>query len=136
MLLQLGLTVCGVLLALPRTVRRLELQLDCAGPILAALHGMSQLSQLHITGNAAAVVFGGRGAAAVLPALASLRLDYREPRHVTIPPLFLLYEEAQCLPAAAKQLAAAAGLTSLQLFTCWSEHTAALCRLSPLRDLR
>ena len=77
--------VHAVLAALPTSVRHLVLQVDCRSPLLNLLRRFPQLDSVAIgyrqEGNGADVQWAGRGAAAVLPKLTALRLNYRdEPR--------------------------------------------------------
>jgi hypothetical protein len=125
--------VPSVLLALPPSVRVLELNTPCAGPALEALLCV-RLQELRITGSGAGIAWGGRGAAHVLPKLVQLRLDRakrsRDDGHGDI------FVEA--LPdGIASPLAAATNLHSLEIHAIWSGGVPALCKALPaLMNLR
>ena len=70
--------VLSVVLLLPAGIRELQLACPCAGPLLAAVLRFTRLEALHITGNGGEVLRQDAAAPAVLPALRSLCLDYRQ----------------------------------------------------------
>lgn len=132
--------VHALLAALPPTVRQLQLETECRGPLCTALQHIWQLDSLSIeggAGNAARLLWRGRGASAVMPKLTALRLDFREQpgwdgeefeqqAGITSVPEYL--------PPA---LAAAARLTRLELLAEWSLQVPQLLAALPaLEDLR
>ena len=131
----------SVLAVLPRGVRSLELDTPCVGPVLAVLQRFSSLQELRISGNGAGIAWGCRSAAAVLPKLVQLRLDYRQPfewegLHAS------MYSpqnaEVSALPLGMiGVLAPATCLETLALRLRWSDGVPALCSALPaLRELR
>ena len=119
------LLVPSVLLALPPSVRILELNTPCAGAVLNALGPF--ILKLHITGNGADISWGNLSAAAsvVLAKLVQLRMDFRQrttwewggPIAATVlsPPRHI-----------AGTLVAATRLSSLALCASWSDNVPAL----------
>ena len=123
------------MLAVLRTGRLIGLELSncCAGPLFAALMRFSQqLLELRISGNGAAVQWHGWGAAALLPKLRQLRLDYYEDGRQWD------YCRCSCLPSNMPTLLAhACHLSSLELAVVYSEAVVAVCQALPaLRLLR
>jgi hypothetical protein len=126
--------VLGVLLALPPGIRELELACPCAGTLLLALQRFRRLEALWLIGNAADVLWDDAGpAAAGLPTLRALRLDYRQP-----PSYWNECTAVLQLPTgAAAALGAATRLTCLELRAEWSQAASDLCSgLPALRELR
>lgn len=133
--------VHAVLAALPTSVRHLVLQVDCRGPLLNLLRRFPQLDSVAIgyrqEGNGADVQWAGRGAAAVLPKLTALRLNYRdEPRLGNT--FEVEHAEVAGVPTHLPHiLAAATRLTSLELMCKWDADGAQVCAILPaLQDLR
>ena len=132
------LLVPNVLLALPPSVRILELNSNCAGPVLEALKRFGDgLLELRITGNGAELDWGCRGAGGLLSKLVQLRLDFRQP------PEWVGHGvddgSVGTLPrsVAGRLAAGAAGLLSLALSVEWDANVPALCTALPaLVELR
>ena len=130
------LLVLGVLLALPRGVRILELDAPCAGPLLEALKRFSRLHELRIGGNGAGITWSCPGAAGLLSKLVQLRMDFRGKPiwkdEYVYPP-----KEDGIPTHTGGALAAATRLRSLALCVSWSDGVPALCSALPaLEELR
>lgn len=126
-------TVMAVLSVLPPSVRWLELAVSpCAGPLLPALARYSQLEQLDITGNGAAIRWDAERASVLAP-LRQLHMDFRR-----VPGLKMDVHSVGWLPTSAAQaLSAATALHTLEVRVMWSYDVAALCRALPaLRQLK
>lgn len=127
---------CGVLAVLPPTVRELQLDAVCAGPLLTVLRRFRHLRTLSITGNGARIAWSGSGAASVVPKLTQLCLDYRQRREWQDE----YYMEARVLSPpvdVVRCLTGATGLRSLELMVDWSDTVRTLCcSLPALKDLR
>lgn len=129
------LTAPAILLALPHTVRVLDIGIACGGTVLEALLHCRQLEQLLITGNAASVLWTGPGANGLLPKLRSLRLDYRRAADLGEGPS--LHLESDFVEPRALALVQATQLTHLSLSGAWNEVMSSLCGALPaLQSLR
>lgn len=131
--------VHAVLAALPPTVRELRLEAECCGPLCSILQHATQLASLGIGGaggNGAFVQWDGRGSAAVVPKLTSLRLVFQEKPYWD----FGIKMPAGCVPVPAAlppAMAVATQLSSLQLCALWDDNEARLlAALASLEELR
>ncbi|PRW60833.1 F-box domain containing [Chlorella sorokiniana] len=134
--------VAGVLALLPASLLSLELDTPCSGPVLAAAGRFSQLEQLAIPGNAAAIDWRMHPRAAVrrsLGYLTRLRLDCRQPEFV-LENVEYEYVRCDCQPIPAALPAAVAAATRLERLAVearWSPALVTLCDTLPpsLRQL-
>ena len=123
----------SVLLALPPGVRILELNSNCAGPVLEALKRFGDgLQELRITGNGAELDWGCRGAGGLLSKLVQLRLDFRQRPEWDG---FNGVEVAEVLTLrrgiADTLVAGASRMHSLALSVVWDANVPVLCRALP-----
>lgn len=125
----------GVLAVLPPGLLSWELDTACSGPLLAAAGRFSQLEQLSIPGNAAAIDWRMHRHAAVrraLSMLTRLRVECREPGFVQDVDQAFVDCDCQPIPDAfPAALAAAARLERLTVEACWSPAVVTLCAALP-----
>ncbi|PRW33204.1 hypothetical protein C2E21_7817 [Chlorella sorokiniana] len=120
----------AALLLLPSNVREIDLAVQCGNPVVAALARCSQLRAVSISGNALGVSWRTPDAPAVLPKLASLRLDCN---------VASWDDDMEDLPpeVATALAAGASALTHLTLDTYWAKDVGRLLTALPaLRSLR
>lgn len=134
--------IVGVLAVLPAGLLSLELDTPCSGPVLTAAARFSQLEELSMSGNAAAIDWHMQHRATVrrlLGRLNRLRVECREPEFVT-EAFEIEYVQCDCQPIPAAlppALAAATRLQQLALEACWSPALVTMCETLPpsLREL-
>ncbi|KAI7838741.1 hypothetical protein COHA_007537 [Chlorella ohadii] len=129
-------TLAHALLAvLPATLRQLKLEIQCFNPLFLLLRRFPRLESFSIGGswnaNGAELQWDSRAAAAVLPKLTSLRLEFRG--EVEQEGNFVINDAPiSAMPATwPPALAAATRLSSLELRAAWSTEVSQLCVALP-----
>ncbi len=131
--------VPALLSVLPGSLRQLTLDVPCCDPLFLLLRRFPQLETISIGeryANGAELGWDGRAAAAILPKLTSLRLEFRGAAELDED----VFNDAPIkqVPAAwPPAMAAATRLSSLELRASWSLEVSQLCAALPaLETLR
>ncbi|KAI7838740.1 hypothetical protein COHA_007536 [Chlorella ohadii] len=125
--------VPALLSVLPGSLRQLTLDVPCCDPLFLLLRRFPQLETISIGeryANGAELGWDGRAAAAILPKLTSLRLEFRGAAELDED----VFNDAPIkqVPAAwPPAMAAATRLSSLELRASWSLEVSQLCAALP-----